>query len=459
MTASTNATIIIWGTPWIQGSLLDIQLKLAEKAQAQDGIKRVFRATADDIRKYVPAYGRTVDRVIAEKGRNHPLVRTQYFCETIEAQSGMFNPARLALIFQLDRGRVIREKAIREKPNCENVIRAEAVAQGWKLVGIDREYRGPVIKRVTVVLSDGSRFGVEPPPEKILPGMQLTYHAADGRLLERLDSGAQSSTPISEPAGGLLERLGSGAESSPPIFELENGGNQRGVKSFAFLIDVAGMDEARLNTNQAIAGDGLGNPGRDSTTLTVVEVDLSSLETLQRPTYRVAERHAWTGENHLNVFGKLKALAKKWSPQHIVIDATGVGEGLWAMLDRAFPTRVIPVKFTSQEKSEIGWRFLSIIETGRFQDPLTAGNADKLSQAVRLQYSRCICEILPGPAKTLRWGVPDGARGPEGELVHDDFIMADALAAKLDQLEWQIHFGAVMLDSVIDPLKEMEAAF
>ena len=105
-------------------------------------------------------------------------------------------------------------------------------------------------------------------------------------------------------------------------------------------------------------------------------------------------------------------------PQHIVIDATGVGEGLWAMLDRAFPTRVIPVKFTAQEKSEIGWRFLSIIETGRFIDPAP-------TDEVRLQYSRCISEILPGPGKHLRWGVPDGSRGPDGELIHDDYILAD----------------------------------
>jgi len=215
------------------------------------------------------------------------------------------------------------------------------------------------------------------------------------------------------------------------------------------------MDESRLSATQSMYGDGLGNPGRDSTTLTIVEVDLSTLADLQRPTYRVVERHAWTGENHLAVFGMLKNLAGKWSPQHIVVDATGVWEGLWAMLDRAFPTRVIPVKFTAQEKSEIGWRFLSIIETGRFMDPITAAGTDRLAEAVRLQYSRCICEILPGPAKSLRWGVPEGARGPDGELIHDDFILADALTAKLDELEWSIHFLTIMVETGLNPLARM----
>ena len=208
-----------------------------------------------------------------------------------------------------------------------------------------------------------------------------------------------------------------------------------------------------------VLGDGLSNPGRDSTTLTIVGVDLSSLSTLQRPTYRVLARQAWTGENHLAVFGKLKNLAAGWRPGHIVIDATGVGEGLWAMLDRAFPARLIPVKFTRQEKSELGWRFLSIIETGRFVDPLTAAGKDHLSDVVRLQYSRCICEILPGPAKSLRWGVPEGARGPDGELIHDDFILADALVSKLDQLEWHIHFPTTMIESSFDPLDRIEGKF
>jgi hypothetical protein len=176
------------------------------------------------------------------------------------------------------------------------------------------------------------------------------------------------------------------------------------------------------------------------------------LETLKYPTYRVLARHSWTGQNHLSVFGQLKNLAGQWSPQKLVIDATGVGEGLWALLDRAFPTRVIPVKFTSQEKSEIGWRFLSIIETGRFYDP-------NPTDEVRLQYSHCISEILPGPSKTLRWGVPDGTRGPDGELIHDDYILADALSSVLDGLQWSIQSALVSYNFMPDPLERTEKDF
>jgi hypothetical protein len=213
----------------------------------------------------------------------------------------------------------------------------------------------------------------------------------------------------------------------------------------AFLLDVAGMDESKLNL---ASGDGLGNPGRDSTALTIVRIDLSTLPDLGHPTYHVVARHSWIGENHLAVFGKLKSLAETWQPQHIVIDATGVGEGLWALLDRAFPSRVIPVKFSQPEKSELGWRFISIIETGRFRDHCH-------TDEVRLQYSKCISEILPGPTKAIRWGVPDGTRGPDGELIHDDFILADALTAKLDTLEWHLSTPPLIVYAR-DPLQNMD---
>jgi hypothetical protein len=293
----------------------------------------------------VPEYGLHLERVVRERGRQHPLVRTQYFNEEIDAQVGMFNEGRMALMF----------------------------GQG------PFDYTGR---------NTGSAWGTAPRPSV----------QGDG------------------PGGGRIH---------------------------AFLIDVAGMDEVALRTN----GEGLGNEGRDSTTLSIVEIDLSSLKTLQAPTYRVVKREAWTGSSHLAVFGQLRALAERWRPRHFVVDATGVGEGLWAPLHRQFGDRVIAVKFTQQEKSEIGWRFLSIIETGRFRDAAP-------SDTVQTQYKMVKSEILPGPGKTLRWGVPDGTRGPDGQLVHDDHVMADALMAKLDQLEWRVTGKTFMIQGK-DPLEEM----
>jgi len=328
MAAAHNATRVFWGTSWTSNTLLARERRLARLAEQKDGIRRLWIVPADQVALEVPSYAAFLESEIRNLGRNHPIVRTQYFCEEIDAQAGMFTPARRALM-QADQ-----------------------------------------------------------------PGQ---------------------SSPIS----GQI---------------------------YAFLLDIAGQDEARMSSRagfepaSAVSAPrgaeaalyetaGLTNPGRDSVSLTIASVDLSTLETLQAPTFRFVTRKQWTGQNHLSVFGQVKTLGDIWLPQWFVVDATGVGEGFWAMLDKSFPTRVIPVKFSSQVKSELGWRFLSIIETGRLRDCCP-------NDQVRVQYDACQAEILPGPGKVLRWGVPEGARGADGELVHDDYLLADALIAEIDRLPW-----------------------
>jgi len=327
MVASTNATRLIVGTVWTSDTLLAREEDAARKAEQADGIRRVFLYTAEDVRKIVPHYGAFVDNEVKKLGRQHPLVRTQYFCERIDNQTGMFNTARRAL-----------------------------------MVG-DQD-------------------------------------------------------PQDTPTAGHI---------------------------YAMTIDVAGMDEALLNL------DGMGNPGRDSTTYTIADVDLSSLETLQAPIYRAVKRDSWQGISHIDSFGRLCQIIDLWQPLYIVIDATGVGEGLWAMLAKKYGSRVLPIKFTTQTKSEMGWGYLAIIETGRFRDCCP-------SEIVRTQYDKCQSEILPGPAKTLRWGVKDGTRGADGLLVHDDHILADSMTAELDKLEWLISSPTLVMAQP-DPIANMDSNF
>jgi hypothetical protein len=52
--------------------------------------------------------------------------------------------------------------------------------------------------------------------------------------------------------------------------------------------------------------------------------------------------------------------------------------------------------------------------------------------------------------------VKDGTRDPAtGLLVHDDFIMADALTAELDALEWAISSPSLVVPTP-DPLAEID---
>jgi hypothetical protein len=343
MAASRAATRLFCGTAWTSTTLLAQMTRACRQAEQMDGRQRVFFYTAEEVRRENPHYGKFVDEQVRLMGRSHPLVKTQYFCEEIDAETGMFGPGRLALM-----------------------------------------------------------QGDQPAQDQPRPG-------------------------------GL----------------------------YAFLLDMGGQTmDGQILDNGPWTMDGeprrmfdgpSSNVRRDSSALTIVEIDLSSLGLLQGPTYRAVRRLQWTGLNHLNLFGALKSLGEAWKPQHFVIDATGVGEGLWAMLDRAFPGRVEPVRITQQEKSEIGWRFLSIIETGRFRDCCP-------TDELRAQYAACRSEILPGPRQTMRWGVPEGQRGPQGEILHDDMLLADSLVARLDRLEWHFPLQTFIIPGR-DPLKDMDRRY
>lgn len=328
MVASTNATRLIVGTEWTSNTLLAREEDAAHEAEKTDGIRRVFKYTSTDVRKHVPAYGKFVDAEIKKLGREHPLVKTQYFCERIDSQAGMFTARRLALM-----------------------------------------------------------LGDHEPQTSPIPG-----------------------------------------------------------KIYAFLIDVAGQDEAVLEL------EGMTNPGRDKTTLAIIEIDLSELQLLQAPIYRVINRQDWHGDNHVQIFGAISALADSWHPLYIVEDATGVGEGLWGMLARKYGERVIGFKYTAQSKSELGYGFIAIIESGRFRDCARTAEIEE-------QYRNCQSEILIGPSHTMRWGVPDGTRSLRtGELIHDDFITTDALTAQLDTLDWYIPAETVIIEQP-DALEEMDHAY
>jgi hypothetical protein len=201
----------------------------------------------------------------------------------------------------------------------------------------------------------------------------------------------------------------------------------------ALLLDVAGEETG----GKAASGS------RDSTALTVVEMDLSTLgdPLLRAPTYRVMQRRLWTGTPHTQLYGEIQALAQLWQASRLVVDATGVGAGLASFLERALPNRVTAFTFNSASKSQLGWDFLAVVDGGRWKEPGGGagweypGQQEALQRLFFEQLAACQYEVQPGPARTLRWGVPSGARCPRsGERVHDDLVLSAALCAVLDRL-------------------------
>jgi hypothetical protein len=54
--------------------------------------------------------------------------------------------------------------------------------------------------------------------------------------------------------------------------------------------------------------------------------------------------------------------------------------------------------------------------------------------------------------------VPEGARGPQGERLHDDLLLADSLVAQLDRLEWHVSLPGFIIPGK-DPLDDMDGRF
>jgi hypothetical protein len=232
-------------------------------------------------------------------------------------------------------------------------------------------------------------------------------------------------------------------------------------KIYAILVDVAGEDEdaGSLALPAAQAELREREPRKDSTAAAIVEVDLSTLSdiVIRAPTYRVVQRRLWTGTKHAILYGELRALAETWAAKYVVIDATGVGAGLASFLDKALPGKVIPYIFSSKSKSDLGYGFLAVIDSGRFKDWNSALSPEHSS--LRSQFDReldaCEYEILDGPGKLMRWGVAAEARDSEtGQVLHDDLIMSAALTAVLDQQPWSLLGGFVV--QAHDPMKEID---
>ncbi len=324
MAASTNATRVFWGTAWTSRTLLARELASAQEAEKADGLQRAFIMTADDVAREVPAYGQFVQDQIAKLGRNNPMVRTQFFSETIDAEGGMFNPARRAL-----------------------------------MQGHHRQQASPV----------------------------------DGHI-------------------------------------------------YAITIDVAGEDESARDE----PGAALQNPGRDSTALTIFDVDTSTLDDplIGRPTYQVVARHQWTGIKHSSLFARLTAIIDHWSPAWLIIDSTGVGQTLTSFLLDKYPTITLPFVFTSVSKSALGWNFIALIETGRYKEYVSNGD-DQLHSEFWTQVENCQYHILDGPGQMMRWGVPDGTRDQRtGELLHDDLVISAALVSELDAQPFGLAISKVL---------------
>lgn len=219
----------------------------------------------------------------------------------------------------------------------------------------------------------------------------------------------------------LLQELEGGGGMFPPATQvLMRGSHPRRHApdqsgEYLLCVDVAGPSEEA----GALA---VLNPRQDATVLTVLAIERPSAAP-GLPRYRVLDRYLWVGRPHGELYGAILRLSELWAAQRVVVDATGCGAGLSSFLQSALGARLRPFVFSEKSKSELGWAFLGICGSGRFQDYADDGSSEYAQFWREVLAARH--EVSAGPGRTMRWGVPD-------PLLHDDCLLSASLCAVLE---------------------------
>jgi hypothetical protein len=95
MGASTNATTVLYGTPWDESSLLEEVKQANLEAQRKDGVRRHFAYDWEVVAACNPLYWQYVETERTRLGEEHPLFRTQYLLLPIAGGGGLFSPQQL----------------------------------------------------------------------------------------------------------------------------------------------------------------------------------------------------------------------------------------------------------------------------------------------------------------------------------------------------------------------------
>ena len=181
-------------------------------------------------------------------------------------------------------------------------------------------------------------------------------------------------------------------------------------------IDLAGEAEAEEGAYLRAL-----KPRRDSTVVTVGELDFSLCnEVDKQPRVKVVEHYWWTGKKHAELYPQLIDILKNvWHCRKVVVDATGVGQPVASLLRQSLGAKVSPFTFTQQSKSGLGFRLLATINSGRLK--MYAGDGSPEEQEFWFEMEKAKSQYRP--SQTMNFYV-DPAEG------HDDFLMSLALVVE-----------------------------
>ncbi len=102
-----------------------------------------------------------------------------------------------------------------------------------------------------------------------------------------------------------------------------------------------------------------------------------------------------------------------------MVDATGIGQPVSSFLKKSLGSKVSPFTFTSQSKSELGFKLLADINSGRLKMYASDDSPEYREFWTQMEKSKSQYR----PNRTMNFYV-DPAQG------HDDFLMSLALLAQ-----------------------------
>jgi len=162
-------------------------------------------------------------------------------------------------------------------------------------------------------------------------------------------------------------------------------------------------------------------PRKDSTVVTIAELDFSNCdEVIKQPLINIVEHYWWTGRKHTELYPSLVDIVKNtWHCRKILVDATGAGEPVSSFLRKSLGTKVVPFKFTQSSKSELSFSLLAAINSGRLK--MYQGEGSEEYREFWFEMEKARSQYRPNQTMNFYVNPSQG---------HDDFLMSLALVAE-----------------------------